>query len=119
MTLALFIWTACDKGNSTSSDSEPNSSWIFVANEGNACFPEYGDDCSLPGNGSISMIDDFGNVIQIDSLGYTVQSVEVYKDQLFVIVNQNRKILFFDIISILLIILSFTGIWLWTIKRKY
>ena len=27
--------------------------------------------------------------------------------------------LFFDIISILLIILSFTGIWLWTIKRKY
>lgn len=27
--------------------------------------------------------------------------------------------LFFDIISILLIILSFTGIWLWTVKRKY
>ena len=27
--------------------------------------------------------------------------------------------LFFDIISILLIILSFTGRWLWTIKRKY
>ena len=27
--------------------------------------------------------------------------------------------LFFDIISILLIILSFTGIWLWNIKRKY
>ena len=27
--------------------------------------------------------------------------------------------IFFDIISILLIILSFTGIWLWTIKRKY
>lgn len=97
MTLALFIWTACDKGNSTSSDSEPNSSWIFVANEGNACFPEYGDDCSLPGNGSISMIDDFGNITKIDSLGYTVQSVEVYKNQLFVIVNQDSKILIFDI----------------------
>lgn len=27
--------------------------------------------------------------------------------------------IFFDVISILLIILSFTGIWLWTIKRKY
>ena len=27
--------------------------------------------------------------------------------------------IFFDIISILLIILSFSGIWLWTIKRKY
>ena len=27
--------------------------------------------------------------------------------------------LVFDIISILLIILSFTGIWLWTVKRKY
>ncbi len=27
--------------------------------------------------------------------------------------------IFFDIVSILLIILSFSGIWLWTIKRKY
>tara|TARA_B100001057_G_scaffold500121_1_gene613648 strand:+ start:1528 stop:2253 length:726 start_codon:yes stop_codon:yes gene_type:complete len=27
--------------------------------------------------------------------------------------------IFFDVISIMLIILSFTGIWLWTIKRKY
>ena len=97
ISLALFIWTACDNSNSTSSDSDPNSSWIFVANEGNACFSEYGDDCSLPGNGSISMIDDFGNITQINNLGYTVQSVEVYKDQLFVIVNQDSKILIFDI----------------------
>ena len=97
ISLALFIWTACDNSNSTSSDSDPNSSWIFVANEGNACFSEYGDDCSLPGNGSISMIDDFGNITQINNLGYTVQSIEVYKDQLFVIVNQDSKILIFDI----------------------
>ena len=87
ISLALFIWTACENNNTTSSDFEPNSSWIFVANEGNACFSENGDDCSLPGNGSISMIDDFGNITQINNLGYTVQSVEVYKDQLFVIVN--------------------------------
>ena len=97
ISLALFIWTACANNNTTSSDFEPNSSWIFVANEGDACFSEYGDDCSSPGNGSISMIDDFGNITQINNLGYTVQSVEVYKDQLFVIVNQDSKILIFDI----------------------
>ena len=97
ISLALFIWTACENNNTTSSDFEPNSSWIFVANEGNACFSEYGDDCSSPGNGSISMIDDFGNITQINNLGYTVQSVEVYKDQLFVIVNRDSKILIFDI----------------------
>ena len=94
--LVLFIWTACDN-NSISYEQKPNSSWVFVANEGNACFPKDGDDCSLPGNGSISMIDDFGEIAQIDSLGYTVQSIEVYNNQLFVIVNQDSKILIFDI----------------------
>ncbi len=34
ISLALFIWTACENNNTTSSDSETNSSWIFVANEG-------------------------------------------------------------------------------------
>ena len=93
ISLALFIWTACDNKNSTSSDSEPNSSWIFVANEGNYC----SEDCTGKGNGSITMIDQYGNLTQIDSLGYTVQSVEVYNNQLFVIVNQDSKILIFDI----------------------
>ena len=75
ISLALFIWTACDNSNSISSDSEPNSSWIFVANEGN-----YGTS-----NGSVSMIDDKGQITTIDNIGDVVQSVEVYKNKLFVI----------------------------------
>ena len=97
ISLALFIWTGCDQSNPASAESESNSSWVFVANEGNGCWEEKGDDCSLPGNGSISMIDEFGNLTQIDSLGYTVQSIEVYNNQLFVIINQDHKILIFDI----------------------
>ena len=87
ISLALFIWTACDNSNSISSDSEPNSSWIFVANEGN-----YG-----ASNGSVTMIDDKGQVITIDNIGDVVQSVEVYKNKLFVIVNNSHKIMIYNI----------------------
>ena len=92
ISLALFIWTGCDQSNPASAESESNSSWVFVANEGNGCWEEYGDDCSLPGNGSISMIDEFGNLTQIDSLGYTVQSIEVYNNQLFSLVLYNYQL---------------------------
>jgi len=87
ISLALFIWTACDNSNSTYSDSEPNSSWIFVANEGN-----YGTS-----NGSVSMIDDKGQITTIDNIGDVVQSVEVYKNKLFVIVNNSHKIMIYNI----------------------
>ena len=87
ISLALFIWTACDNSNSISSDSEPNSSWIFVANEGN-----YGTS-----NGSVSMIDDKGQITTIDNIGDVVQSVEVYKNKLFVIVNNSHKIMIYNI----------------------
>jgi hypothetical protein len=87
ISLALFISTACDNSNPTSSDSESNSSWIFVANEGN-----YG-----AGNGSVSMIDDKGQITTIDNIGDVVQSVEVYKNKLFVIVNNSHKIMIYNI----------------------
>ena len=87
ISLALFIWTACDNSNSISSDSEPNSSWIFVANEGN-----YG-----ASNGSVTMIDDKGQITTIDNIGDVVQSVEVYKNKLFVIVNNSHKIMIYNI----------------------
>ncbi len=85
--LVLFISTACDNSNPTSSDSESNSSWILVANEGN-----YG-----AGNGSVSMIDDKGQITTIDNIGDVVQSVEVYKNKLFVIVNNSHKIMIYNI----------------------
>ena len=87
ISLALFIWTACVNSNSTSSDSDPNSSWIFVANEG----------IMDQSNGSISMIDDVGNVYETDAIGDVVQSLEVYKDKLIVIVNNDHKIILYDI----------------------
>ena len=85
--LAIFLWTACDNSNSTSSDSKPNSSWIFVANEG----------IMDQSNGSISMIDDVGNVYETDTIGDVVQSLEVYKDKLIVIINNDHKIILYDI----------------------
>jgi len=85
--LTLFIWTACENNNTISSDSELNSSWVFVANEG-----KMGES-----NGTISMIDDFGNVSETEAIGDVVQSIEVYKNKLIVIVNNNHKIILYNI----------------------
>ena len=48
-------------------------------------------------NGSISMIYDFGNVYETESIGDVVQSLEVYKDKLIAIVNNSHKIVLYDI----------------------
>ena len=83
--LALLLITACEN-NPTISD-EQTTSWIFIANEGN-----YGSS-----NGSISMIDDFGNVYEIENVGDVVQSLEVYEDKLIVLINNSHKIRIYDI----------------------
>jgi len=80
--IALFAIT-CDNGQG---DNE-NTSWVFVANEGS-----FG-----ASNGSISMIDDFGNIYETESIGDVVQSLEVYGDKLIVVVNNSHKIMFYDI----------------------
>ena len=48
------IWTGCSDSDAVvgAGDEVTNTSWVFVANEG-----DYGAT-----NGSISMIDEFGNV---------------------------------------------------------
>lgn len=91
--ITLFFIT-CDSPN-TSNDSE-NMSWVFVANEGDLG----------ASNGSISMIDDDGNVSETHALGEIVQSVEVYNDKLIVLINggqnqspEDSKIKIFDITS--------------------
>lgn len=61
--------------------------WTFVACEGN-----YG-----ASNGSISMINQLGEVKHLKDLGDVVQSVEVYKNKLFVIINNSHKIKAYDI----------------------
>ena len=83
--LALLLITACEV-NPTISDQQ-TTSWIFIANEGN-----YGSS-----NGSISMIDDFGNVYELENVGDVVQSLEVYENKLIVLVNNSHKIKIYDI----------------------
>ena len=92
-----LIWIGCS--NTVSSGENENTSWVFVANEGNGCWEEYGDDCSQLGTGSISMIDENGNINHIKNIGYTVNSLEVYNNKLYVIVNQDHKILTYNINS--------------------
>tara|TARA_B110000116_G_scaffold264986_1_gene273500 strand:+ start:196 stop:1215 length:1020 start_codon:yes stop_codon:yes gene_type:complete len=82
----LFI-SGCDNTVISSDENLNNTSWIFIANEG-----AYG-----ASNGSISMIDDYGNVYETESIGDIVQSFEVYNDKLIVIVNNSHKIKIYDI----------------------
>ena len=75
-----------DDGDGTCDENE-NTTWTFIANEGN-----YGSS-----NGSISMIDDFGNVFETEPIGDVVQSLEVYNDKLIVVVNNSHFIKIYDI----------------------
>ena len=70
-------------------DEMINSEWIFIACEGN-----YGSS-----NGSIYMVNQFGEMDSIPNLGDVVQSVEVHNDKLFVLVNNSHKLHIFNISS--------------------
>ena len=87
--LIVFISSCGDNIASNNQEVETNSSWVFVANEGN-----FGSS-----NGSISMIDEFGNVHETESIGDVVQSLEVYEDKLIVLVNNSHKIKIYNITS--------------------
>jgi len=84
LTLSLLLIT-CDNPNNSIEDE--NTSWVFVANEGNLG----------ASNGSISMIDNNGNVYETDSIGDVVHSLEVYEDKLIVLVNNSHLIKIYDI----------------------
>ena len=82
----LLLIIGCS--NNTISSIEPIAKeWIFVANEGN-----YG-----ASNGSLSMINNDGEVYHIEEVGDVVQSLEVYKDKLLVLVNNSHMIKVYDI----------------------
>ena len=84
---SILVFVACEDDSISSNDVSENTSWTFVANEG-----AYGSS-----NGSISMIDTFGNVYETESIGDVVQSLEVYNDKLIVLVNNSHKIKIYDI----------------------
>ena len=79
---SLFLITCNDNVVSDNSQDNENTSWVFVANEGN-----YGST-----NGTISMIDDNGNVYETDIIGDVVQALEVYENKLIVLVNKSNLI---------------------------
>jgi len=82
---AIFI-IGCQADNDDYIESISNQ-WVFVACEGN-----FG-----ASNGSITMINELGEVKSVNDLGDIVQSVKVYKNKLFVIINNSHKIIAFDI----------------------
>ena len=81
--LSVFI-VSCSEN-----DEIINSEWVFIACEGN-----YG-----ASNGSVYMINQFGETDSIPNLGDVVQSVEVHENKLFVLVNNSHKLHVFDINS--------------------
>ena len=84
--LSLFLLISCQN---QAVEPKENTSWVFVANEVN-----YG-----ASNGSISMIDDYGNVFETVILGDIVQSLTVYNNKLIVLINNSNKIKIYDITS--------------------
>ena len=88
-----LIWIGCS--DSVSSGNNENTSWVFVANEGISYSLNEND--NVPG--SISMIDENNNITNIENIGATVQSLEVYNNKLFVIVTDDHKIITYNIDS--------------------
>ena len=88
----LFLITAIYISYSCSDDTLINNensveSFVFVACEGN-----FGSS-----NGSIHYFNQSGDAFSIDNIGDIVQSLEVYNNKLFVIVNNSHKIVVYDI----------------------
>ena len=81
----IFIITGCH--DSSVQPEQENSSWVFVANEGS-----FG-----ASTGSISMINDFGEVFETEAIGDVVQSLAVYENKLIVLINNSHKIKIYDI----------------------
>lgn len=86
LSVVFFISSCTDDGDFVSGPTSSNS-YVFVACEGN-----FG-----ASDGTVYIIDDQGNTSSIGSLGDVVQSVEVYGNKLFVIVNNSHRILVYDI----------------------
>ena len=89
--LSIFIIfslaIACTTENEEDPYVDPKTEWVFVACEGN-----YGSS-----NGSITMINEKGDIKEINDLGDVVNSLTVYKNKLIVLVNNSHKILIYDI----------------------
>ena len=79
--IALFISLGCENEKNESIESD-KTDLLFVASEGN-----FGE-----GNGSISVFDNDQKIQEILDIGDVVQSILVYENHLFVIVNGSNEI---------------------------
>jgi len=86
ITFLIFV-LGCQVDDNEGLNQSPSVEWTFVACEGN-----YG-----ASNGSITMINNLGEISSISDVGDVVQSIEVYKNKLFVIINNSHKIKAYDI----------------------
>ena len=85
--ILLFTIIIYSCSNSETEQTFNNRSFVFVACEGN-----FG-----ASNGSIHIIDENGETSSVNNIGDVVQSLEVYNNKLFVIVNNSHKIIAYDI----------------------
>jgi len=83
---SLLLISGCSNPTE-SNESAIVQEWVFVANEGN-----FG-----ASNGSISMINQDGIVLEVTEVGDVVQSLEVYENKLIVVVNNSHMIKVYDI----------------------
>ena len=83
--LSLLI-LSCSNYDNNEILNQPKS-FTFIACEGN-----FG-----ASNGSVFMINEMGEVSSVNEIGDVVQSLEVYNNKLFVIVNNSSKIIAYDI----------------------
>ena len=83
---AIYISYSCSDETLISNENSVES-FVFVACEGN-----FG-----ASNGTIHYFNQSGDAFSIDNIGDIVQSLEVYNNKLFVIVNNSHKILVYDI----------------------
>jgi hypothetical protein len=85
--LILISFLSCEKTDDTIINNDYTIELLFVANEGN-----FGSE-----DGSISIINQNGEISTVENIGDTVQSLLVFNDQLFVIVNNSHKIKVYNI----------------------
>ena len=88
--VVLFISGCSDSSNPFSNiEDETSDSYTFIACEGSFL--------DSNNNGSLYILNESGMIEVLEGLGDGVQAVEVYQDQLYVLINNSQKILIYDI----------------------
>ncbi|SVD23925.1 uncharacterized protein METZ01_LOCUS376779, partial [marine metagenome] len=88
--VVLFISGCSDSSNPFSNIEDGTSnSYTFIACEGSFL--------DSNNNGSLYILNESGVIEVLEGLGDGIQSVEVYQNQLYVLINNSQKILIYDI----------------------